>query len=857
VRRRPETYARIFSIRALPCPGRLIALFCAALVSSKILALGLPPPETYTLKGKVVNEQDQPVQEALCTVTGGLLSTEGLAVKSDRKGEFQIEGLLPGAYDITCAAVGHEPVSKAGFLINDQQPSVVDIVLPKRIVVREKVEVHEKAPEISSGQAAPPAQLRAAQLQTLPLTEQKFKAALPLIPDVVRTPDGKINIKGESESQSLLQVDAATAADPITGSFSIDVPYVAIESLQVYKVSYQAENRGFSGGLTSIQLRSPSDTWKYELQALTPNPMIQAGTLAGIADFNPRVFLTGPLLANRLNFFEALAYDVDKQPVRGLPWPNNLIRSQDLNSLTSFQFIVSPNHLITVNANVFPLRRQFANINSLIPQTASSDYGQNGFSIGFKDRYLSGSGLASTTLFEFTRFLNNAHGQGAADMLVTPEGWRGNFFNRFDRTSTQEEVLQKFQFSPKTWHGKHEVTVGGEALHRDYSGSSHSQPVQILREDRSLAEQIDFSGGNALGAADTEISAFAQDHWSITERLAMDGGLRYSGYTIGRSVALAPRVGLVYSPGAAGKTVLRGGVGIFFDNAPLLAGRFTQNPTRTVSLFDALGNLTAPPTVFRNGYLVAGSEGDMMDFNTPHLDSTPYNLTWNLEVDHEFRPNVMLRTTYLSSQTLHGFIVNPSSLGSTESALLLSGSGTSRYREFESTLRVVATGNSEVSISYVHSFARGDLNTLDMLYVPFEQPVIRPDVYGVLPSDVPNRLITIGRFQTHIWGIEAGPVFDIHSGFPFSALDALQNYVGAADSHRLPVFLALDLKLGKEFTLPLPWVKNHRMRGALTVLNLTNHSNPRDVFNNVASPIFGHYAGFQHRSFDTALDIIY
>lgn len=844
-------------MKLFPDRGHQLSLLLVAIISSAIMALGSPATETYTLNGKVVNEQNQPIHDALCKIKGGLLSTEGLSRNSDWKGEFQIEGLLPGAYDIACAAVGYEPVFKAGLQVNENLPSELDFVLTGKIVVRQTVEVHEKAPEVSSQSVAPPAQLKATQLQTLPLAEQKFKAALPVIPGVIRTPDGKINIKGVAEGQSLLQVDSATTADPITGSFSIDVPWVAIESLQVYKTSYQAENRGFSGGLTSIQLRSPSDTWKYELQDLTPNPMIEAGTMSGIADYNPRLYLTGPLVANRLNFSEALAYDMDKQPVRGLPWPKNLIKTQDLNSLTSFQYIASAHHLITANANVFPLRRQFANIDTLIPQTASSDYGQNGFSFGIKDRYLSDSGMASTTLFEFTNFDNNAHGQGPADMLVTPEGWGGNFFNRFDRTSTQEEVSQTFQLPQKSWHGRHELTMGAEMLHRDYSGISRSQPVRILREDGSLAERIDFSGGDSLGAADTEISAFAQDHWSITDRLAMDGGLRYSAYTIGRPVALAPRVGLVYSPGTAGKTVLRAGVGIFFDNAPLLAGRFTQNPTRTVSLFDAQGNLTAPPEVFRNGYLRESALGSVMDFNTSHLESTPYNLTWSLEADHEFRPNVVLRTTYLSSQTLHGFIVNPVSLAPTEGALLLSGSGNSRYREFESTLRVVVTENSEVSVSYVHSFARGDLNTLDMLYVPFEQPVIRPDVYSVLPSDVPNRLITMGRFQTHIWGIEAGPVFDVHSGFPYSPIDTLQNYVGAANSQRLPVFLALDLKLGKEFILPLPWIRKHRLRGALTILNLTNHSNPRDVFNNVTSPIFGHFVGFQHRSLETALDIVY
>jgi hypothetical protein len=74
---------------------------------------------------------------------------------------------------------------------------------------------------------------------------------------------------------------------------------------------------------------------------------------------------------------------------------------------------------------------------------------------------------------------------------------------------------------------------------------------------------------------------------------------------------------------------------------------------------------------------------------------------------------------------------------------------------------------------------------------------------------------------------------------------------------RFPQFFSLDMKLSKEFHLPLPFIKKHMMRGSLTVFNLTNHSNPRDVYNNVSSPYFGHFVGDQHRFFDTNLDVLY
>ena len=106
--------------------------------------------------------------------------------------------------------------------------------------------------------------------------------------------------------------------------------------------------------------------------------------------------------------------------------------------------------------------------------------------------------------------------------------------------------------------------------------------------------------------------------------------------------------------------------------------------------------------------------------------------------------------------------------------------------------------------------------------------------------------------------ITASPVLDLHSGFPHSALDELQNYVGQPDSYRLPTLAAFDLRLSRDSRVPLlPWVKNHKLRGALTIYNITNHPNPRDVYNSIASPYFGHVTGFQRRMFDTDLDLVY
>jgi hypothetical protein len=674
---------------------------------------------------------------------------------------------------------------------------------------------------------------------------------------VVRTPDGKINIKGQVESQGLLLVDSAEMVDPVTGAFSIEIPIDAVQTLSVYKTTDLADYGRFSGGLTTVVTKPPAARFEYQLNDFVPDPRIRGGQIVGIEADEPRLYLTGPLITNKLNFSEAFEYIYNNQPVRGLAWPNNEIKTQGFNSFSNFQYILSDRQVLTANVDVFPLRKQFANINTLIPQTASSNYGQHGFTTGITDRYLFSSGAILTSLFQYMDFNSNGYGQGPQDMLVTPEGWGGNFFNTYTREGNQEELGETYQFAKREWHGKHEPKAGGEAHRRSYLGTSDSHPVLVNRENGVLAESINFTGPAVLRATDTEVTAFAEDQWSPRDNLTVNYGLRYSYQTVGEPTAFAPRTGLVYSPGSSGHTILRGGLGVFYDRVPLLAGDFTQNPERIVTYFDSQGVPTGPPVTFENAYIKVSENGQQIVPSHNRLDSTPHNFTANLEADQEFSPKALLRVSYLFSHTYQQFTINPLDQPGTTPTLLLTNTGASRYYEFDTTLRLRASAHADMSFAYVHSQARGELNSLSAVYIPFEAPVIIPNLFGTLPSNVPDRFITWGDFKLpRDWNVS--PVFDVHTGLPYSAIDVDQNYVGIPNSLRFPTFASLDLKVTKDIRLSfLPGVRNHKVRVGAAVFNLTNRSNPRDVYNNVTSPIFGHFVGFQHQFYDAYFDIVY
>ena len=853
---RPALRTRFISLITLA-----LAFLAPWILAPATFSIASPPPQVQDLSGQVVGAQGEPIAGALCTLTAtrhGDLPEQGVSVTTDESGNFKFPALVLGTYDLYCGAVAHQTVVKNGIEVTAEQPTLVEVSLPPVISKkRTTVEVRGQVEGVSPQAPAPPVTITAPELQTLPLTQQKFKAALPLVPGVVRTPDGKINIKGIAESQSLLLVDSAETVDPVTGAFAVEVPIDAIESIDVFKSAYQAQYGRFSGGVTSIETKPPSGQFHFELNDLLPTPRIRSGHLVGIEDDGPRLTITGPVLANRLNFSESIIYDMVKQPVRGLAWPHNETKSEGFNSFSSFQYIFSPQHLFTVNVNAFPLKREFADINSLIPQPASSNYGQQGISVAGTDRYLFSSGGALTSLFQGMKFDSNAYGQGPLDMLVTPNGWGGNFFNNYRRTSSQQEILETYQFPNQDWRGKHEVKAGLDFVRRAYTGTSHSHPVLLLRPDGSTAERIDFTGPGILSVEDTEGAAFVQDHWVLNDRLAMDMGFRFSSQTVGEPTAAAPRVGVAYTPGGDGRTIFRAGVGVFYDRVPLLAGDFTENLTRVVTCFDPECGPLGSQIAFTNAYIKVDDKGHRIVPSRNRLDSTPFNVTWNVEADRELLPHVVLRLNYLSSRTYNVFILDPRTLAGASPVLLLSNTGGSRYHEAESTLRVRASEKADINFSYVHSIGRGDLNTLGQVFVPFEQPVIRPNVVADLPSNVPNRVVTWGQFKIP-WQITASPIFDVHTGFPYSSVDVLQNYVGTPNGLRFPTFLSLDVKLSKDFHLPfIAWLKNHKFRGAIAVYNVTNHSNPRDVFSNVASPFFGHFVGFQHRSIETWFDVIY
>ena len=816
--------------------------------------------QTGAIRGTISTKQEE-VSSDLSGISVLLSSVppEGtpLSVETDEAGHYEFKGLRPGNYTVSVSQQGFKAVTKA-VSVAPGQVAVQDLALELETVA-EKVEVQEQNQVISTESVSnPEATVTHRELVALPTPEEKIREVIPITPGVMKTQDGKLTFRGADENQSLFLVNSAQTADPVTGSFSIAVPTDAVQSFAVYKTPFNAGLGSFSGGLTTIETKPPQEQWNFYVKNFVPSVLGKNGSMVGVAQATPGVDFGGPLFSDKLFFSEVFQYDMKKTTVRGLPWPDDISKKQGFNSFTTLELILSPQQILTLTVNAFPLRQQHVGINALVPQPSSNDLNQKGMAVHLSDKYESESGAILSGIVQYTRFDSNAHGQGFDDMLISPEGWGGNFFDRWSRRGKQFQALPTYEFAEKHWLGRHEIQVGMDLIHRSYAGVNSANPVQLLQQDGTLQEEINFQPAGAQNTDDTNVAEFIQDHWILNSHWTLDAGARLSSETSGWSAAFGPRAAIAYSPGKDGKTVIRAGAGLFYSMLPLLAADFGVNPTRVVSRFDSSGQLIGTPVTYTNAYV-----GGMNPLNGGVLPlepgTTPRNFTWNVEGDRELRRNVVLRVGYIDSHTTYLFVVNPfTGAAGGNSFLGLTNTGSSHYRELESTVRFTVLGHQEVDASYVWSRTRGDLNNLSDVMIPFLQPVIRPNVYGILPSDIPQRVITWGVFSLPK-KFMFSPILDVHSGYPYSNVDVLQNYVGTPNGEKFATYLSLDVKIYRNFQIPFVGAKSgkaHHIRLGFYSLNVTNHGNFNAVYNNVAAPNFGQFVGFLDRRDGAVIDFV-
>src|SRR6185436_7617295 len=215
----------------------------------------------------------------------------------------------------------------------------------------------------------------------------------------------------------------------------------------------------------------------------------------------------------------------------------------------------------------------------------------------------------------------------------------------------------------------HSLKLGGEIDYSRVTGMFQENSILIRRQDRTLAQRIDFAAPVGVAGHLGEFTLFAQDRWVINEKLTVDGGLRFDRDQLARQNNISPRLSFLYQPLKNHAAVIRGGIGLFYDRTPLSVAYFTQIPERTVTTFAADGiSIIDGPRRFDN--LVAARLRN------------PRSVRSSLQIDFPITSTLTGRIGDLQRSTTNDFTIEPIE-ASGQGALLLSNLGRSHYGELQ------------------------------------------------------------------------------------------------------------------------------------------------------------------------------
>jgi len=623
-----------------PVMKSLLSPVLAALVV--ILALGVAAvgrsaqSATGVLRGavSVIGPDGQPLSVAAVQLklSGAPLGSSSLSTFSTSEGEYKFIGLPAGSYTLEASLQGFKNFVKAVSLPAPE--TVVEDIRLEIEELRESVTVQAETVGIATKEAAPAEELKQDTIQTIPLATERFTEALPLIPGVVRGPDGLLNVKGARASQSGLLVNSANVTDPATGEYAINLPIDVIQSLQVLTNPYAPEYGKFTGGVTSIETRRGGDKWKVQLTNFFPRFRRRGGSFVGLQSVTPRLMFTGPLRKDKVKFLQAFEYRFNRAEVEFKGFPP-LQRDKKLESFDSFTQLDwdlnAANHVSTV-FSLFPQKLEFVNLDTFNPQVVTANFKQRGFLWGINERMVLSNRSLLESYFSIKQFDANIFpSSGNEIMNFAPNRNSGNFFNRQDRETRRYEGLEIFNFSPPNFAGSHLMKVAAGVSYTTFDGRNVSNAVRILRANGTRSAQIDFVGDGKLDRNKTEFLTYFQDKWSASNRLTLEYGVRYDRDTIAEDNNFAPRLGFAFLPILDGRTVVRGGVGLFYDKTNFNVATFEQLQERVLTRFGPDGvQLTGAP--LRQRFVL-----DKNEFRTPR------SVNWNVELDREWMKNLFIR----------------------------------------------------------------------------------------------------------------------------------------------------------------------------------------------------------------------
>jgi len=662
--------------------------------------------------------------------------------------------------------------------------------------------------------------LTANTVSRLPSSRLKARESLPLLPSVVRGPDGLIQLGGARAHETPVLLDGFNVTDPATGNSSLNLPFEAVRGVDALRDPMSVTYGDLLGGVVQIASRRGGDKFALGVQGVVPRPRFASPGFGRLEGIFPRVHASGPAANGSMHYMAAVEYDFERIPVPEVTQgqgPDIVEKSTTVFGRVDVQ--VSPRNELTLEGVAFPGATDSFGLSPRRDDESTPNLSSRDLFGGVTNRFIVDQ--SSILTVQFGALMHDAdmtpHGSGTT--ILSPAGWRGNWFSTLTRQASRVAAIVTFERTSVVRGKTHDFTFGGRIASRRVSGRVTNTPVTVEDVDGRTVRTVTFGPAASYDVRDHPTALLARDVWHVTDRMQVDIGGRLD-HRLRHHIApqTSGRLGIRYSVDPSGLTVIKAGYGTFVGNLPLAAEAFAEYPTRTDRNIDPATGRVMSDRVYETGI---------------EMLRQPRAAAATIAIERQIVPSLDASVGFTNrrSDRLPTLEV-PDASGQ----MIVRGNGQADYREVQISARKQWKDDQQIFVSYVRSVSRGDLNDFAGLFGGWDAPLVQPGGQARLASDAPNRVLAWGTFNLPR-SIVVSPVVDWHDGFPYSNVDSRYFYVGTPNSERFPAFMSTDLIVYKTFH-----AKGRSADAGFQLFNATAHYNPRDVYPVVGDPRRGTFA---------------
>ena len=571
---------------------------------------------------------------------------------ANQSGRYRIPAVPAGTYKLAVSLDGFTTALRTGLSLEVGQVLTVDISLAPAGVSHE-ITVTAAAPIVERGRTQTGAVVSRAEIENLPSNGRDFLSFSTVVAGVTgQQMSGQgsgISFNGQRARSNNVSLDGVDANGALNGNTRQTISQEAVREFQVVTSQFAPEFGRAAGGLVNIVSRSGTNDFRGNAFLYVRDEAMDARN-AFVTEGKPQFqrqnyggTFGGPLMKNRTFFFgafERMQRDesgvvsisdasvatinamLAARPIPGSPITsiaNGVYPVTRRDTLASFKVDHSLNASNTLGLRYTYGRSVEANaggvgIGGLVAESGGG--GQRGTDQSFLASWtnifssnLLGEARLQVAPRSLTQYANDNVGPRVVVSGVATWGRNTNFPVILDETTTQGSYTLSWQ------RGSHFFKAGGDVTH---IAAKSSFPVSFAGSFTfgSLASFISgtpstFSqgfGNPQINLPDTLYSVFAQDSWTLNDRVTLVYGLRYDYDAQPQHIPrdrsnpleaplddgihrdrnnVAPRAGFTWDPVGGGRTLIRGGYGRFYDKVFLLVARNSLLARQSVSLSGA------------------------------------------------------------------------------------------------------------------------------------------------------------------------------------------------------------------------------------------------------------------------------